>query len=133
MPAQQILLMGAKKRVQLTYLQVPANTLVRYRVIGLTAGLVTAGTVAYDYDSFNDNLHETWLLSGTVADYEVRWTNVTGSAAGSPTGSWLSVNGADQSWEVSNGTITGTVEIRDKNTLAVLATATADLHGDGSI
>jgi hypothetical protein len=73
---------------------------------------------------------ETWLVSGTASQYDVRMTKNSGNAT--PTGTlntWLNL-GTERTWEVQDAAAdaveqnaTCTVEIRDATTLAVLDTA----------
>lgn len=86
------------------------------------------GSFAVDY---------TWLTGGGVAaDYDVRWTSTSGSLSTGSEATWESL-AADRTYSVVDSvadlnsvTCTGTVEIRDADTLAVLATATVTIEAD---
>lgn len=77
----------------------------------------------------------TWKTgSGAAADYEARWTTISGSLSSGTAGTWLGL-GTDRVWTrtrtadgIGSDTVVGTVEIREAaapNT--VLATATITL------
>lgn len=76
-----------------------------------------------------------WLTLGTAANYDARWTNVSGAPTTGTTGTWLNL-GTSRSWTMDGpggmGTnvAIGTVEIRDAATLVVLATATIELDAE---
>lgn len=73
----------------------------------------------------------TWLVSGSAADAEIRFTVVTGSLSFGTTGTWLALS-TTRSWgcQAFAGGVkncTGTLQIRDKNTLVVLATSSVSI------
>lgn len=78
---------------------------------------------------------ETWLLSGLNSDYEVMATATgdTGNLTGAGTGTWLLLS-TTREWDLTDAVadltdlaVTLAIQIRDKTTLAVLATATISL------
>lgn len=74
----------------------------------------------------------TWLISGARADYEVRWTVISGLPSSGPTGTWTNL-GSDVVWTLirtAAGTISasGTVEIRPAGGGAVMASAVFTLN-----
>jgi hypothetical protein len=71
---------------------------------------------------------ETWLVSGTVADFEAMVTVQSGALASGTTGSWLALS-STRTWTVSaspgnTSTCTFLVQIRDAATQTVLDSAT---------
>jgi hypothetical protein len=88
-------------------------------------GLATFATL----NSGSGNYSPEWNPAGfPAASFEGRWTNTSGTpTSGDLTATWLGL-GTTRGWTVSRGTVgttacTGTVEIRDASTLAVLASA----------
>lgn len=105
---------------------------------GVPSGSVTS---TYDIDADgkerkNDSgslaVFNTWLISGVASDCEVRATVSSGSTpTGSATGSWLALS-ADRSWSLTKSTSgldssTLLIEVRNKNSLVVLDSATVKL------
>lgn len=76
-----------------------------------------------------------WLSGGTPANYDARWTIVSGVPTTGTTGIYQNL-GTTRTWTLDApggfGTVTaiGTVEIRDAATLIVLATATIQLDAE---
>lgn len=82
-----------------------------------------------------------WLLAGgTASNYDVRLTAVSGTTPSGPAlATWFNL-ASNQVWTIvkaggSVGTVsfTGTLEIRDAATLAILATSTITFNADVSI
>lgn len=70
--------------------------------------------------------------TGVGADYDIRWTNTSGSLSSGTVGTWLSL-GSNRVFGVvrtisGTKTCVGTVEIRNATTLAVLATGSITLE-----
>ena len=79
---------------------------------------------------------ETWLLSGSASDYEVRATLSSGTLSSGTTGTWENL-GTSRSWTVDDSIVDATisgavivVEIRDATTLLLLDTATITLQAE---
>jgi len=90
--------------------------------------LANDGKVYIEQNGFF-TLYETWLVAGTVANFEARCTVVSGSPIG-PTGTWVALT-STRDWTVIDNTDDGvatdatiTLEIRNASSLTVLATAT---------
>lgn len=102
----------------------PANATATYRV-------KNDGTCD---STANNTLDEgTWLLAGSVGDYEVRATLNSGSLASGTTGSWLSCS-TTREWAVTVTSDLGgtqaanlTIEIRDTATSTVRASCTVSI------
>jgi hypothetical protein len=78
------------------------------------------------------SLNGTWLISGTLANFEARCTVVSGVPIG-PTATWVALT-STRDWTVIDNTDDGvateatiTLEIRNASSLAVLATGTWQL------
>ncbi len=76
---------------------------------------------------------ETWLLSGSAADFDVRATLNSGTSPAGTLGTWLNC-GTDRTWSLTDVVADGselicaiTIEIRNATTLAVLDTAIVDI------
>jgi len=72
--------------------------------------------------------------SGSSSDYDIRFTPSSGSVTTGTTGSWLNL-GTSRSWTVTRAglgvdTVTGTLEIRNATTLAVLLTRTVTITAE---
>lgn len=72
-----------------------------------------------------------WLVSGNASDCEVMFTVTSGTLSGGTTGTWLSC-AADNNFFIVNSTSTAkttvvTVQVRDKDTLVVLASCSITL------
>lgn len=72
-----------------------------------------------------------WLLAGSRASYDVRWTIVTGAPTTGPTGTWTNL-ASDVIWTLVrsvNGSVscTGTIEIRPAGGGATIDSATFTL------
>jgi hypothetical protein len=68
-------------------------------------------------DEFGNSVRYQWKIGGGEgADYEVRWTNTSGTLSTGTAGTWLSLSSNRQFLVLFNGTgvksCTGTVEIR---------------------
>ena len=83
-------------------------------ITGRTLNAMGAGTVTEVYQLTNTGLArqvengvpstlETWLLSGAVADYEVRVTDLDGNLTSGTTGSWLGL-GTTREWGITEST-----------------------------
>lgn len=115
-------------------------------VISLTNTTVVksnAGTATASYSIGNDGrvttvaggFYEYWdSASWSVANYEVRATQVSGVTIAGTLGSWLNC-GTTRTWSITGtgsnlGTMT--VQIRDATSLAVLASATITIDAEGA-
>jgi len=81
---------------------------------------------AYNTASGTSGLLESWLDTGTNADFQVKATLTSGSGISGTLGSWLALT-TDRAWSLSStgdAAATITVEIRNATTLAVLTSAT---------
>jgi hypothetical protein len=90
-----------------------------------TATVTFDNTGAY---TIGDDSGGSWMigLGGVAADYEIRWTNTSGTLSTGTVGAWLNL-GTSRSWDVSRSGVggkscTGTVEIRRASDSVVLAT-----------
>lgn len=76
-----------------------------------------------------------WLSAGTPANYDCRWTTLSGTLSTGTAGVWQNL-GTTRAWSRNAGagvgvmTCSGTLEIRDAATLTVLATATITLTAE---
>ena len=76
-----------------------------------------------------------WLSAGTPANYDCRWTTLSGTLSTGTSGTWQNL-GTTRAWSRNAGagvgvmTCRGTLEIRDAATLIVLATATIQLDAE---
>jgi len=75
-----------------------------------------------------------WLTGGVAADYEARWTNVSGTLTAGTAGSWQ-VLSTTREWNVQRSVLgvkacQGTLEIRRVSDGVVMATATIDLSAE---
>lgn len=75
--------------------------------------------------------------TGVGSDYEIRWTNVSGTLTTGTAGSWLDM-ASGQYFDVQRTTVgtkscQGTVEIRDKATSTVQTTSTVTLTAEVSL
>lgn len=97
--------------------------------------LVSTGIVQFSGLAGGTTTGETWLVSGLNSDYEVRFTDVASDLVptGVTFGTWLAcstsrtVNYTAPTQDNTDYAATILVEIRDKVTLAVLATATISM------
>ena len=97
-------------------------------------GIVRTGTGSY---SFSYTTNENWDSNpGTVTNYEAYVTKTSGALLTSGTlNSWIALGSADQTWTLNSsaGNYKSSViqvQIRDKNTLVVKATASITLTSD---
>lgn len=101
-------------------------------IISATYELTSAGA-EQNNNTGTLTTYNTWLLSGVASGYEVRATVNSGSlSSGSGAGSWLALS-ATRSWTVTSGAFRACsllIEVRDKNSLAVLDSATVNLEVD---
>lgn len=91
--------------------------------------LTNAGTA--DFSGSGADPDYTWLLSGSAGDYDARFTLSSGSISTGTAGTWQNL-ATSRSWGCfANGGGTqiasGTIEIRDASTLAVLASGSLTL------
>lgn len=75
-----------------------------------------------------------WLLGGSAADYDARWTTTSGTLSGGNNGVWENL-GSTRQWTrnrtvAGTATCTGTLEIRPAGGGATLASATIDLTAE---
>lgn len=124
LPAMGLLSSGDERSVSITDTTVESGSNSQYRVAN--DGFV----YTYGYDSVF-TYYETWLLSGSVSNFQVQVTKVGDSVSG-PLGSWVSPT---QTWAVtatpgSARSATLTVKIRDADSLEELDTATVQLIAD---
>lgn len=116
-PAEVVLLNG--DFVSLAFEPATASFLYTARNDGILIASATSGGQSYD-----------WLTgSGSVSDYDIRWTTIPGSSDPDTgtTSTWLNL-GTTRTWTIDRtaggGQLYGaTVEIRDTSTSAVLASA----------
>jgi hypothetical protein len=102
----------------------PANATASYT-------LSTTGEVV-DHDGVT---LETWLLSGVVADYQVRATLASGTSMSAGTvGSWLALS-SSRTWSQTRTTVgtrsgTLTIEIRDVATSTIIDSASVTITAE---